>query len=208
MLTWAEETGWNIMTALGSVWCFACGLLLAIALSLTVFYANREWFGTTAALVALTLIVFEPNTLAHSGLVTTDVGATLFFLAAVYGFWRYVIVPSWMRLGIAGITFGLLLATKHSGVLLGTMLLALVIGEIAAGPRGARTEKLVRLGGGLAMMVLIAVAVLWSFYGFRYSARPSGLQLNPSLDDYCQYLSGAGHTVILTMAHMRLLPES
>src|SRR5579862_5591460 len=182
--------------------------LLAIALSLTVFYATREWFGTTAALVALTLIVFEPNILAHSGLVTTDVGATLFFLAAVYGFWRYVIEPSWMRLGIAGITFGLLLATKHSGVLLGPMLLALVIGEIVAGPRGARSEKLVRLGGGLAMMVLIAVAVLWSFYGFRYSARPSGLKLNPSLDDYCQYLSGAGHTVILTMAQMRLLPES
>ena len=53
-------------------------MLLAIALSLVVFFAAREWFGTTAALVALTLTVFDPNILAHSGLVTTDLGATLF----------------------------------------------------------------------------------------------------------------------------------
>ena len=53
--------------------------VLAIALSLVVFFAAREWFGATAALVALTLAVFDPNLLAHSGLVTTDLGAALFF---------------------------------------------------------------------------------------------------------------------------------
>jgi hypothetical protein len=38
-----------------------------------------------------------------------------------------------------------------------------------------------RLGGALATMVLLAVGVLWAFYGFRYAARPGGLQLIPSL---------------------------
>jgi hypothetical protein len=182
--------------------------LLAVALSLLVFYVTREWFGTTAALVALTLAVFEPNILAHSGLVTTDLGAALFFLATVYAFSAYVIKPSWKRLLIAGITFGLLLATKHSGVLLGPMLLALVIGEIAVAPRGTRKLQTFRLGGGLAAMVLIAVAVLWLFYGFRYSARPSGLQLYPTLDEYSQSLHGIERGVISWMAHLRLLPES
>src|ERR1700724_1477315 len=51
--------------------------VLAIALSLVIFFAAREWFGTTAALAALTLAVFDPNLLAHSGLVTTDIGAAL-----------------------------------------------------------------------------------------------------------------------------------
>src|SRR5450631_3532480 len=68
--------------------------LLAIALSLVVFFATLEWFGTTAALVALTLVVFDPNILANSGLVTTDIGATLFFLATIWAFFRYVKRPS------------------------------------------------------------------------------------------------------------------
>jgi len=182
--------------------------LLAIALSIVVYFATREWFGNSAALVALTLVVFEPNILAHSGLVTTDVGATLFFLATVYVFYRYIARPSWFRLLLAGLTFGLLLATKHSGVLLGPILLALVIGEIAIGPRGARWQKTTRLGGGLAAMILIAVGVLWSFYGFRYAARPAGLHLTPTLDQYSQGLNAFDRGVIGWMAHLHLLPES
>jgi hypothetical protein len=40
--------------------------LLALGLALMVFFAAREWFGTTAALIALTLVVFDPNIMAHS----------------------------------------------------------------------------------------------------------------------------------------------
>ena len=46
--------------------------LLALGLSLMVFFAAREWFGQKAALIALGLAVFDPNLLAHSALVTTD----------------------------------------------------------------------------------------------------------------------------------------
>jgi len=38
--------------------------LLALGLSLVIFFAAREWFGTNAALIALTLAVFDPNLLA------------------------------------------------------------------------------------------------------------------------------------------------
>lgn len=53
--------------------------LLAVGLSLMVFFAAREWFGTAAGLIALALVTFDPNVLAHSALVTTDVGVSLFF---------------------------------------------------------------------------------------------------------------------------------
>jgi 4-amino-4-deoxy-L-arabinose transferase-like glycosyltransferase len=182
--------------------------LLAIALSLVVFFAAREWFGTTAALVALTLTVFDPNILAHSGLVTTDVGATLFFLASVWTFYRYVKQPTWARLAVAGVTFGLLLATKHSGVLLGPMLFALVCWEVVVAPRGTRGRTALRLFGALAAVVVLAVGVLWSFYGFRYAARPAGLQLNPTLDAYRQQMNGFDSGVIWWLAHLRVLPES
>ena len=44
--------------------------LLALGLCLFVFLAAREWFGNAAGLVALALVVFDPNVLAHSALVT------------------------------------------------------------------------------------------------------------------------------------------
>ncbi len=49
--------------------------LLALALSLVVFATAREFFGTEAGLIALALVVFDPNVLAHSAFVTTDIGA-------------------------------------------------------------------------------------------------------------------------------------
>jgi hypothetical protein len=182
--------------------------VLAIALSLVVFFAAREWFGVTAALVALTLVVFDPNILAHSGLVTTDVGATLFFLVALYAFYRYVKQPTLLWLAIAGVVFGLLLATKHSGVVLGPMLLVLVGWEIAVAPSGARPRLALRLCGAWFAIVLLGVGVLWAFYGFRYAARPAGLQLIPSLAQYSQGLSGFDRGVIWWMARLHLLPEA
>ena len=53
--------------------------LLSVALSLVVFLAARESFGDWAAIFALTLAAFDPNVLAHSALVTTDIGVSLFF---------------------------------------------------------------------------------------------------------------------------------
>jgi hypothetical protein len=182
--------------------------VLALALSVVVFFAAREWFGTTAALVAVTLTVFDPNLLAHSGLVTTDVGATLFFLAALYAFYRYVKQPTLLRLAVAGVVFGLLLATKHSGVILGPILLVLAGWEIAVAERGTRSRLALRLGGGLCAIVVLGVGVLWAFYGFRYAARPAGLHLIPSLADYSQGLKPFDRGVILWLAHLRLLPES
>jgi 4-amino-4-deoxy-L-arabinose transferase-like glycosyltransferase len=182
--------------------------LLAIALSLVVFFATRTWFGTTAALVALTLVVFDPDILANSGLVTTDVGATLFFLATIYAFFNYVKRPRLLRLAIASLMFGLLLATKHSGVLLGPMLAVLVLWEVAFAAQGTRLRTALRLGAALAAMVLLAVAVLWAFYGFRYAARPAGLQLIPSLATYSQDLNPFDRGVVWWMAHLHLLPES
>ena len=182
--------------------------LLAIALSLVVFFATLEWFGVTAALVALCLVVFDPDILANSGLVTTDVGAALFFLATIWTFFRYVKRPTLVRLAAAGVVLGLLLATKHSGVVIGPMLAGLVGWEIAFAAKGERVRTALRLGGALAAMVLLAVGVLWAFYGFRYAARPTGLQLIPSLADYSHDLKPFDGALVAWMARWHLLPES
>ncbi|MGB6193748.1 MAG: glycosyltransferase family 39 protein [Terracidiphilus sp.] len=182
--------------------------LLALGLSLMVFFATREWFGTTAALVALVLVVFDPNILAHSALVTTDIGVSLFFLAAVYAFYRYVKQPTVARLLIAGVVAGLMLATKHSGVLLAPMLVLLIGFEILRAPQGTRGKIALRLTGAFAAIVVIGAAVLWAFYGFRYAARPAGLAMSSSIEEYVRPLSHFNAGAVLAIAHLHLLPES
>jgi len=182
--------------------------LLAVGLSLMIFLAAREWFGTAAGLVALTLVTFDPNILGHSALVTTDIGVSLFFLASIYGFYRYVKQPSLLRLLLAGLAAGLLLATKHSGILLAPMLMLLIGWEVAVAPKGSRGRLALRLSGSFGAIVVVGVAVLWAFYGFRYAARPAGLALSTSLADYAAPLSHFNSTAVMAIAHLRLLPES
>ena len=182
--------------------------ILAIGLALVVFLAARRWFGDLAGIIALVLVVFDPNILANSALVTTDIGVSLFFVASIYAFYRYATNPDWPRLVVAGLMVGLLLATKHSGVLIAPMLLSLVLYEIYATEPGKRAATLRRLGGALIVMTVIGVAVLWSFYRFRYAARPAGLQLSTSLANYAAPLSHLDRLVVMAFARMHLLPES
>jgi len=182
--------------------------LLSLALSLLVFFAAREWFGDAAGLVALVLVSFAPNILAHSALVTTDIGVSLFFLAGIYSFYRYVKHPTLLRLVVAGLAGGLLLATKHSGILLAPMLLLLIGWEVATATKGTRGRVALRLAGAFAAIVVMGVVMLWAFYGFRYAARPAGLALSTSLADYVRPLSAFDAGAVMWMAHLHLLPES
>jgi hypothetical protein len=182
--------------------------VLAWGLSLAVFFAAREWFGTGAALVALTLLVFDPDILAHSGLVTTDIGVSLFFVASIYAFYRYTSRPTLVRLGVAGLMAGLLAATKHSGVLFIPMVIPVLAYEAVRAEKGARVRQALRLCGALAAVIVMATVVLWVFYGFRYAARPAGLALSTSLENYTAPLSRFDARAVLAVAHLRLLPES
>jgi len=182
--------------------------LLAIGLSLMIFLAARELFGDGAGLVALALATFDPSVVGHSALVTTDIGVSLFFLASIYGFYRYVKQPSLPRLALAGLAAGMLLATKHSGILLAPMLVLLIGWEVATAAKGARARLALRLSGAFGAMVVVGVVVLWGFYGFRYAARPAGLALSSSLADYVAPLSHFNAAAVMAIAHLRLLPES
>jgi len=182
--------------------------LLALALSLLIFFATREWFGDLAALIAMTFAVFEPNLLAHSGLVTTDVGCALFLLASIYAFYRYVTRPGWTRMLLAGLAAGLLLATKHSGILVGPILPLMAAWEVFIAPKGTRARLALRLAAACAVIAVVSVVVLWGFYGFRYAARPAGLHLVPTYDQYVSGLKPFERDTFFTLERLRLLPES
>ena len=182
--------------------------VFAVGLSITVFLMGNEFFGEAAGLLALLLVVFEPNVLANSDLVTTDMGVACLFLATIYCFYRYARQPSVIRLLLTGLAAGLTLSAKHSGILLAPILLGLVLVEIVGTERGQRGRTTRTLSGGLAAVVLLAVVVLWAFYGFRYAARPAGLVMNPTLSEYAAPLKGINSLVIGHLANWHLLPES
>lgn len=190
--------------------------MLTVLLALLVFLAGQEMFGTAAGFVALALLVFDPNQLAHGAYVTTDTGLACFLLATVYAFYRYVKKPSIGRLLLTGVAAGFALSAKHTGILLFPILLLLTICEYFLNRRPSGTEpQAKRQGvlayiGALAAITVISIAILWAFYGFRYAARPDGLAMNPPV---AQSFSNLAHhpvesKVLATFARFHLLPES
>jgi len=185
----------------------AAGVLVPL-LALVVFLMARECFGDWAALTALALVVFDPNILGNAALVTTDIGISLFFVAATWCFYRYVKQPTLTRLLVAAIVAGLLLATKHSAILFAPMMLLLIGYEIAAAPKSTRRRTTLRLGGAFCAIVVIGVLVLWSFYGFRYAARPAPLKMSTTLADWVAPVGAFDSAVVNAIGRMHLLPES
>ncbi len=104
-------------------WLFALLLVL-------VFLAGRSRYGVAPALFAMALLAFDPNFLAHAGVVHTDLGAALGFLATVLAWDRAVARPGFGRWTLAAVALGLTLATKFSAVYLLPILL--VQGLLAA----------------------------------------------------------------------------
>ena len=190
--------------------------LLTLLLVVLVFLATREMFGTGAAFIALALLAFDPTVWAHGGVVGTDVGFSCFLFASIYAFYRYVKAPSAWRLVLVGLGTGLDFASKHSAILVFPMLLLLAICEVVRSGNAteesvpvSRSRRAVRMAGALVLVSVIAVGVLWAFYGFRYQARAEGRQLNPPLSEYVQSLSRPHDIRLLnTVARLRLLPES
>ncbi|HEU4434224.1 MAG TPA: glycosyltransferase family 39 protein [Pyrinomonadaceae bacterium] len=182
--------------------------VLSLLTALVVFFGTREMFGTGAAFIALILLTFDPNFLAHGALITTDVGLACFMLLSVYLFYRYVKSPSALRLILAGAAVGLVLAVKHTGLLVLPTLFLLALCEIIGGNNEKTARRILKLFGSLVLITVIGCAVLWSFYGFRYAARPIGLQLNPPLAEYLKGLEPHEAWPISTAGRFQLLPES
>ena len=169
-------------------------------------------FGTGAGLLALALVVFEPNLLAHGAMVTTDIGAACFLLATIYAFYRYVKAPS-LRPPRARRP-GRRRLRDHQA-----------LGHPARaddGPAGAHrdrappppgavqdaTRQALRFVVAAVVVALIAAALIWACYGFRYQARPDGWQLNPPMNDALRGLAPLEARGVAALARWRLLPES
>ncbi|RMF94123.1 MAG: phospholipid carrier-dependent glycosyltransferase, partial [Nitrospinota bacterium] len=115
-------------------------VLLATLLGYCLFRWAQSLYGDGGGLMAVVLYSFEPNILAHSRLVTTDFGVSAFMLLTMYTLWRYTRVPSMGRLLVAGVSFGLALASKFTALIL-TPLIPFLLFRVAWEERVEREEK-------------------------------------------------------------------
>src|ERR1700680_2293129 len=93
-------------------------ILLTIGLGLLVAAWTRRRFGSRPALLAVTLLAFDPNILAHGHYATTDLGATFFIFAASIAWDAFLGSKRKLHLIVAGILLGFAVGTKFSALLL------------------------------------------------------------------------------------------
>ncbi|MGH9748533.1 MAG: ArnT family glycosyltransferase [Candidatus Polarisedimenticolia bacterium] len=186
-------------------------LLLSLGLGAALFSWGRRLFGARGGLLGLALYVLDPNVVAHSCLVTTDLGVTLFMFLTVHALWRWSETPAPRTLLAAGLCLGGAFASKFTALWILPVLALLaaalwLLGEplperpwtarsavIAGDDRG--TGRARGLAGAFALMGAIAAAVLaLSYFGVGLRSYVHGLIFGLSH-------SGAGHPAYLMGAY-------
>lgn len=141
----------------------ALGLLLV-----TVVWAwGRSIGGWLGGVVAGVLASFDPNLLANSRQVTTDIPLTLFLLLTLWLVWLWLRRPHWWLLILAGLSAGLAVIAKYNGLLIAPLvLLTLLLYPFPA--EELRLRKAWTRLGALLVIGALAVAVLWATYRFTF----------------------------------------
>lgn len=163
--------------------------LLGVACGLLVFAWSRSLFGVAGAMVSLVMFSFCPHMLAHAGLATSDMAAALGFLVMIRAGWRLLHRVTLGRIFALAGAAALLVLSKFSAPLLVPLLggmalvrilrgipLPLRVGPYVARLRGWRAAA--AQIGAVVCAALVAWALVWAAFGFRYAALAGPGQLN------------------------------
>jgi len=151
---------------------------LTLLLGALVYRWGREWAGPVAGFLAFVLLLLDPNVLANGRLITGDLPLVLFYVLALYGYWRWVkeyrriarraesqpalLLPRHRSAGyllLSGLGLGLAAATKFNAALLLPILGLWAL--ILAWRRGDIRPLLALLVVGFC-----AWFIIWAVYGF------------------------------------------
>jgi len=133
-------------------------LLFSGLVALLVFHWARTLYGFYAGLAALFLYIFDPNIIAHSQLVTTDIYAAGTILFTCYWVWKFAntrrVIDGMLGVFMLGLSQ---LAKYTSIVLLPLLLLALVLHDLPAQMTAWKETGAAAVGRYLGKLVLYAV---------------------------------------------------
>jgi len=156
-------------------------MALGISLALCLYFWSRSLFGIPGGILSILLLCFDPNIVAHSGLVTTDIPVTFFISAALYFLWRIC-----RRVEIGSVLFFLLFfgaafVSKSSSAGLIVIFCAAMSARVAAretwpvSPKirialDGIGQRLIFVAGLLFVAMLTVFIAIWASYDFRFPA--------------------------------------
>lgn len=195
-------------------------VLLGIVLGVLIFRWANELFGFWTAVAALTLYGVEPNVLAHSSLVTTDLGVACFIFGALYFLWRATRMLTFGNTAGFIVFFALAQVSKFSALLLGPIVLVLLIVRVFCGSPwpcrfgkrwelGSLREKVITALALLVVLTLTSYAAVWAVYGFRYGPTTPSADL-VRLQHHPEFLEHAGAAAVVAqwLDNHRWLPDA
>lgn len=144
-------------------------IILAVVIGWALWRWTRRHFGERTALMTLAFYAFSPTFLAHSRLVTTDLGATLAFFLGVTSYLNFLSLPTRKNLILAGLAFGLAQLIKFSLILIIPIFLVMLAGWAASKIQLKTAERLRLFFKLLAKTVLIGAIgtlVIWVIYTY------------------------------------------
>jgi len=116
-------------------------------------------FGWSGALVSFGLFAFDPNLLAHSTLVTTDIFGALFLLLSLRAFARWFEEPGARQSVILGLAVGAASISKYTAAYLPIIFVAAALWCYKALPSSNRPAGRRAMGGGLLAVVTALVVI-------------------------------------------------
>jgi len=167
----SAEFLWNANIAHADLIVYLCRwpmMLLTLVLVAFVYRWAKILFDPRGALVALALMTFDPNIIAHGRLANTDIGATTFIFIAAFSFWTYLQRPDWRRLVGAGIACGLAQTTRFTALMLFPIFTLEALAVAWFTGRDSRWHRVVRAGLSLLAVVGLTLVTIWMVYGFTW----------------------------------------
>jgi len=151
-------------------WSRIPNIILGVILGLYIFVWAKEVFGKKGAFLSLFLYSFCPNILANAELITTDFPLTAFFFMASFHLYRLSKEQRPLQILASGLTIGLLLTSKYTGLFILPSLVCL-LGLLAAKESGSIVIKR-KIGCKYLLLLIsilaIAYVTIWAVYGFQY----------------------------------------
>ena len=155
---------------------------ISILLGILIYKWSNELFGGFAGIFSLLFFTLEPNIIAHSHLITTDIFAAFAIALSVYCFWRFTNTPNLKWGLISSLCLGLAQLTKYTSVFLFPLLFLIalvqygpdVYANIRSGNGRAICRGLRLFFGYLILHIAISLIVINAGFLFNKSFLPLG----------------------------------
>jgi 4-amino-4-deoxy-L-arabinose transferase-like glycosyltransferase len=169
------ENEWQAMS-IGRV----SSILFSLGVGIICLVWAATLYGKWVGLVAFGLYVFEPNLIAHSRLITTDIFVTGMITLTLFLFWRFLEEPGvWRGLG-AALALGLCQIAKYTGLFLYPLLIILAAihyrGWIAAQfchkPQRDLWQGIVAVLGYSLLFIVVSIMIINLGFLFNRTGMP------------------------------------